>query len=405
MIYIFRMNHPKVVSDFIKEINDSLKLGYEDFSIRFENIPTAFPNVCVPIAGIVEYYRGKDIEFSFEFRDHKGYIRNSHIDSPMLVSDNHIQLSRASLDDIWKFHDFEDVQKLVDSFLQGISQLAICEKGVLEGLTWCLNEVMDNVLQHSFIDCGFAMGQIHRSSKHIAFCIFDYGQGIYNSLRNTRHTPRYPIDAITLAVKEGVTRDKSIGQGNGMWGLHNIVKANSGRLAITSNGASYMLQGDELKTFTKLPYLSKNDGCTIVDFQIDFDKGISISDALGGYTPLNLRTYSIESEEGLLVYKMSEKASGTGTRQSGQRVRRELINLHNESQSVIEIDFSNVSVISSSFADELIGKLVSTYGFFGFNQLFRLSAMNPIIQSIVNRSVAQRMSQSFVEDDDKKHNI
>lgn len=395
-IHIFRMNHAKVVSDFIDALRYGRKLGYEDFKVKFENIPSAFPNVCVPIAGIIDYYKNKNCEFDFEFRDHRGYIRNSHIDSPLNVPANSLQLSRASLDDVWEFHDFEDVQNLVDSFLRDISQLAVCEAGVLEGLTWCLNEVMDNVLQHSLIEHGYVMGQIHQSSKHIAFCIFDYGQGIYNSLKDTKHAPRHPIDAITLAVKEGITRDNDIGQGNGMWGLHNIVKANSGSLAITSNGASYMLRGDELKTFPRIPYLSKNDGCTIIDFQIDFDKGISISDALGGYTPLNLRTYSIENNQGSLVYKISEKASGTGTRQSGQRVRNELINLHNESQSVIEINFSEVSVISSSFADELIGKLVSTYGFFGFNQLFRLTEMNQIVQSIVNRSVAQRMSQSFV---------
>jgi len=395
-IRILRMNHPKIVSDFILAVQNGKRRGYEDYSVIIDDSSLAFPNVCVPIAGIVEYWKSIGTEFNYFFERDDGYIANSSISHPLLVSDNMLQLSRGSLNKIWKFRDFEDVQQLVDSFVREISQVSICESGVLEGLTWCLNEVMDNVLQHSKANFGYAMGQIHQSTKHIAFCVFDYGQGIYNSLKDTQYTPRHPIDAITLAVKEGITRDSDLGQGNGMWGLHNIVKVNSGRLGITSNGASYIMKGDEIKTFTKLPFLSKENGCTTVDFQVDFDKGISISEALGGYEPINLRTFSIENLQGNLVYKISEKASGTGTRNSGLRVRNELINLHRESGQVIEIDFSDVPVVSSSFADELVGKLVSTYGFFGFNQVFRLMNMNQIIQSIVNRSVAQRMSQSYV---------
>lgn len=398
-IHIFRMNHPKVVSDLLREIQSGISENLTSFSVFVDKVTSAYPNVCVPMAGLLDYYREKGIKFSVEFLDENGYASNANIDSPLLVPNNSITLRRASLDDTWKFHDSEDIQNLVDAFVQQISELAVCEPGVLEGLTWCLNEVMDNVIQHSGVKYGYAMGQIHQTSKHIAFCIFDYGLGIYNSLKDTKHSPRHPLDAITLAVKEGITRDSSIGQGNGMWGLHNIVKSNSGSLAITSNGASYTLKGNELQTYSRLPVISNQVGCTTVDFQIDFDKKISIADALGGYTPLNLRTYRIENDDGELIYEIAEKASGTGTRQSGQRVRTDLINLHNESQTVIKIDFANVPVISSSFADELIGKLVSTYGFFGFNQVFRLDNMNQIVQSIVNRSVAQRMSQSFVEED------
>lgn len=247
------------------------------------------------------------------------------------------------------------------------------------------------------MELGYAMGQIHPSHRRMAFCIFDPGQGIYNSLRNTTHSPRHPIDAITMAVKEGVTRDSKIGQGNGMWGLHNIVSENGGRLIITSNGASYFLKGAEIKTFGKVPSLSRENGATTIDFQLDYGKGIELEKALGGHSPLNLRTIKLEDEMGVLVYQLGDKAAGTGTRKSGERIRNDLINLQNESGKVIELDFLGISVISSSFADELIGKLVSHYGFFGFNQIFRLSNMNNIVQAIVNRSVAQRMNESFVE--------
>lgn len=396
-IHFFQLNHPRVVSDFLDAMKDGIEKGYQDYMFVFRpSIQRAFPNTCAPIAGLVEHYRNNGYEF--QSKEIPEFIQNTYTINPLSVTDNNIMLSRAPLNRVWRFENSEEINEIVDKLVDEVYQQAFCENGVIEGLTWCLNEVMDNVLQHSLVSKGYVMGQIHKSTKHIAFCIFDAGQGIFNSLRSSKHSPRNPIDAITLAVKEGVTRDVAIGQGNGMWGLHNIVKSNSGRLVIRSNSASYMLRGDEIKTFKNIPTISKERGTTTVDFQIDFDKGISIADALGGFTPVNLRLEALEDEKGNMMYKLAEKSSGTGTRQSGQRIRNEVMNIHRETNRVIEIDFKGISVISSSFADELIGKLVAEYGFFGFMQVFRLKNMNEIVQPIVNRSVAQRMASTFVAD-------
>lgn len=393
-IRIARLSHPKVVSEFIRIIRNGIEKGYGDFTISLEYLDSrVYPNTATPIAGIINHLRSQNVEF--DFIGPSEYLMRSGFCKPLDVIPGIQQLTTAPLDRVWRFCNSEDINTLVDNFIQEVSQAAVCEDGVLEGLTWCLNEVMDNVLQHSIVGQGYVMGQIHRTTKHIAFCVFDTGQGIYNSLRNTLHAPRNPIDAITLAVKEGVTRDKRIGQGNGMWGLHNIVKLNSGRLAITSNGGCYMTKGDEAKTFKGLPYLSQQNGFTTIDFQIDFDKGISIANALGGHQPVSLRLEALEDERGNMIYKLADKSSGTGTRQSGERIRNEIINLYKETQKGIEIDFASISVVSSSFADELIGKLVMHFGFAGFNQIFRLKNMNTTVQPIIDRSVFQRVAEIY----------
>lgn len=59
------------------------------------------------------------------------------------------------------------------------------------------------------------------------------------------------------------------------------------------------------------------------------------------------------------------------------------------------MDFTGIDLISSSFADELLGKLVVEFGFFGFNNFFKMKNMNSLIQSIVQRSVGQRMAESL----------
>jgi hypothetical protein len=273
-LHIFALNHPSAVTDFMYELHDGIERGFQEFVLVFRpSIRGAFPNACTPIAGLLEYYKQHDIDF--DITECPSFIENIHLLSPLTIHGNRSTLEQAPLNRVWRFENSEAINDLVDSFTDEVYKQAVCQPGVIEGLTWCLNEVMDNVLQHSLTSHGYVMGQIHRTSKHIAFCIFDPGQGIYNSLKPSKHSPRNPIDAITMAVKEGVTRDTNIGQGNGMWGLHSIVKANSGTLVITSNSASYMLKGDEIRTFSKLPVISRELGTTTIDFQIDFDKGIS----------------------------------------------------------------------------------------------------------------------------------
>ena len=103
----------------------------------------------------------------------------------------------------------------------------------------------------------------------------------------------------------------------------------------------------------------------------------------------------MEDETGSIVINLRNKESGVGTRQSGEKVRNELTNIYKQSNKTITLDFAGINIISSSFADELIGKLVTEFGFYGFNNIFKLKNMNSNVQSIVQRSVAQRMIESF----------
>lgn len=393
-ISIYRLDHPVVVSNFLKAIYHGRRAGFKDFQIDVSNVEQSYPiypNACVPIAGVMQYYKRMQ-EFSFEpIGNIPEYLEKTAFFSPLASGNDENQLTTTCLDRIWEFSNSQEVSKIVNNFLSEVSKTVVYEQGVLEGLEWCLNEIMDNVIQHSQTKIGFIMAQIHRQSNHIACCIFDYGQGIFNSLKNTPHAPRNRIDAITQAIQKGVTRDTSIGQGNGMWGLHQILHTNEGRLCITTNGASWlMLSSDQIKTFTRIPYISKEYGATIVDFQLDPNRQISMNDVMG-HTPVNLYLESFEDDQGNLHYSLKEQASGTGTRESGERIRNEVINLQKSANRILELDFSGISVISSSFADELIGKLALHYGFYGFNQVIRLTNMNPTIQAIVQHSVAQRM--------------
>ena len=102
-----------------------------------------------------------------------------------------------------------------------------------------------------------------------------------------------------------------------------------------------------------------------------------------------------EDRMGNIMIDMHSKKSGVGTRQSGEKIRNELIDIYEKTNNVITLNFDGIRIISSSFADELIGKLVMEYGFVNFNNIFNLKNMNTNVQTIVQRSVAQRMMDSF----------
>ena len=386
------LTDPRVISEFIEIVNRSSVDYNKNFILNFKSVTGAYPNVCVPLAGMIWNLTGKG--YSFDFYYLSDYLKKVAFQNPFRVKNNTDVLRISSLDKIWRFESADDMYFLVNEFTRELSQVIVCEKGVIEGFEWSINEVLDNVLQHSTKSFGFVMGQVHEKSKHFVFCVYDTGQGIYQSLLNSEHKPRNPVDALKLAVSEGITRDKSIGQGNGLWGLHQIVKENTGQLNIISGSAAYSLINNKVSVFPDRPHLPLDNGC-IVDFQLDYSKEISVSKALGGYEPVNLTIESAENEAGDIVVTLRNKESGVGTRTSGEKIRHEMTNLYKQSNKTITLDFAGINIISSSFADELLGKLVIEFGFYGFNNVFKLKNMNADVQSIVQRSVAQRMMESY----------
>ena len=100
----------------------------------------------------------------------------------------------------------------------------------------------------------------------------------------------------------------------------------------------------------------------------------------------------------MVIYLLREK-SGFGTRLAGAKMREKIISVYRKAQieKDIIIDFDGVSIISSGYADELLGKLVAEIGFYEFNKSIKLKNMNSLIQNIVQRSVAQRMAEAINE--------
>jgi hypothetical protein len=394
---IYDLSHARVASDFIREVNEGLKAGFDDFLIEFDDIDRVYPNSCVPLSGILNFYTEmKKVKFTCE--KPPLMVVNTNLLKPKLVKYSNETLSRNVMNKVWRFGSGEEVNQFVSSMIEELSKSERFQSGVLVALEWSLNEIMDNVIQHSNCNCGYAMGQIHKTTKHVAFTVYDHGQGFINSLRNSIYAPKHAADAIMLSIQEGVTRDKKIGQGNGLYGLNKIVNQNNGILSITSAGASCRIDGDDTKIYNRLPFLSHEFGAACVDFQLDINNPVSLSEALSlkgqTYKPVSLREEAITNDIGEIYYKVSEKSAGTGTRQSAERLRNDILNYYSSAPKSIILDFDGVSVMSSSFADELIGKLVIEFGFFEFNRMVKIINMNETLTTIAQRSIYQRIIES-----------
>ncbi len=400
-IEILRLDHAKSVSDFIKIVDDATRnRGYKSLILDFDKVDANYPNAVVPVAGVIKYYQeecGIDIEVINERRIEK---------TNMLAPKSYNGDSRHILNRVWMFHSSEEVARIVDAYIEELQKSAQFYKGVLNAIEWSLNEVLDNVIQHSKIGFGYVMGQLHQNSKNIAFTIFDAGQGIYNSMKDSIHNPRTTIDAITMAIREEVTRDKRIGQGNGLFGLHSIVKQGKGKLVITSGRGSYTYNNGYVRTYDNLPYISWQTPGTIVDFQLNYAEDMSLDKALvfrgKQYQMINLHFENLEDDYGRIIYKISERSEGTGTRDSAIRVKNEVLNILSEEQKPVTLDFSGVAVISSSFADELIAKLFLNLGLFQFNNFIKIRGLDSSQQNILQRSVLQRIIEDIREGETKE---
>lgn len=389
-IIIKQLDRLRTVSDFIRITNDAIdKRSYSSIILDFDKVEGFYPNAVVPVSGIIQYIKNeKNVDVQVVNERH---IANTNMLEPQRFNGD----SRYIFNRVWLFSTSDEVAKIVDAYITELQKSAQFYKGVLNAIEWSLNEVLDNVIQHSKTGFGYVMGQLHPTPKNIAFTIFDSGQGIFNSMKDSEHHPRTTIDAITLSIQEEVTRDKSIGQGNGLFGLHSIVKQGKGKLVITSGKGSYVYNDGDVRTYDSLPYISSKTPGTIVDFQLNYSNDMSLDKALvfrgKQYELINLHYEELEDDYGRIIYKIVDHSEGTGTREAAIRVKNEVLNILSEEQKPITLDFSGVAVISSSFADELLAKLFLSLGMFQYNNLIKLKGLDQSQQTILQRSVLQRI--------------
>ena len=129
---------------------------------------------------------------------------------------------------------------------------------------------------------------------------------------------------------------------------------------------------------------------TLVAAQIDFSVPHLLEEALQfgekSHTPVDFVElhYENHNREEVLFF-MKDETSSFGSRVAGAPVRNKLANLVRMCPGQrIAIDFSGVPLVSSSFADEVLGKLFAELGPLTFMQRFDLRNIDSTVKQLVD---------------------
>lgn len=396
-IYIRNLMQAGSVTAFIRVMYEGTNRGYQEFNIIWnpEN-NVVYPKPCVSIANIIEYYREQGIEFHFEI-DESEYLNSCGFVQPAYCTAEEIEARLSPFDHVFKYDSSAQVAAFTKKCVDYISHQEVCEPGVLDSMTWCINEVMDNVLVHSQSKYGYVMAQYHVASKHIAICVADQGVGIWNSLKTGKHHPRKEVDALTLAIQEGVGDGN--GQGNGLYGLSQIVKANKGILTLRSGSGLIMLKNNEsMRKSDELLYVDPIRKGTYVDFQLDLKKNVDIKatlSSIGGFDGFDIRIDDMLQDDDSLLYDIFQNCEGTATRDAGRKLRNDIINTIKRTHQRITLDFTDIETVSSSFIDELIAKMMIELGIVTFNQIVTIKGLKDTIKYLCERSIYMRIYEEW----------
>ena len=121
------------------------------------------------------------------------------------------------------------------------------ELSILQGLSYCFYELLDNVLTHSKKECGTVLLQYQVSSNRIQILVADDGIGIRKSLsENPIYKDITEKEALLLCIKDNVTDGK--GMGFGLYSTARLIKNVGIRLVIHSGHSMMTYDGQEMRT-------------------------------------------------------------------------------------------------------------------------------------------------------------
>ncbi|MFP6828379.1 MAG: STAS-like domain-containing protein [Gammaproteobacteria bacterium] len=137
---------------------------------------------------------------------------------------------------------------------------------------------------------------------------------------------------------------------------------------------------------------------TLVIAEINFSNPGLLEEALrfGGkkHSPVDFVETNYEGEfDDDVVFVLKDESTSFGSRPAGTPVRTKLMNLyHMANNNRIVVDLSDISLILSSFADEVFGKLFVEVGPMAFMRKFEFKNVMTTTRQLIDRAIEQRVS-------------
>lgn len=381
---------------FLHDANE--RKGYPDIILDFSACRRVYASAILPIICRVMQLRPRGVDFELVLpADGKIARLFTNSNWAHLIDPNTFEVSNfrgyrhipATLFDSSSLqHDLVD--SAVDAMLRSLEGI---ERGDLAAIEWALNEITDNVLNHAASTFGgIVQLATYRDRKKIELVVVDGGLGIPDTLRSLY--PKQPdYELLREATREGVTRSRERFQGNGLFGSAQMGASSGGHFRLHSGRG-------ELKMDSSQALILRNHAIpfagTLVDFCVSFSQPDLLQRALvfGGalYHPTDYVERQFEADTGEPIrFVVAEHAKSLGTRASGAEVRSKIANiLHLIPGARVQVFVSGIRVLSSSFADEVFGKLYLELGAVAASERIEIVGANENVAGLIRRAVTQR---------------
>ncbi len=376
--------------------------GYKDICLDFSNCEFTHAPPMLALAAAVETYQGAGIDFDLLLPldgqlNRLFYNCNwAHIIQPSAypLSQYQSRVHMAAL----RFRTSEEQHELIEDLLNELlASITDFERSHFKAIEWSISEITDNVLVHSGAPRGGLIQlTAKRNVKQVEFVVCDSGIGIPQSLGSSGLKISSDVDALAKAVEQGITRDKSLGQGNGLFGSYQIAVKSGGQFSVHSGNATlyYTAKTGMHTRGEAIPMIG-----TMVVCGIDYTLPLLLEDALkfkagSGYTPVDLIELKYEnSNRGRVAFTLKNESESLRARLAGTEVRNKLRNLMAFSpDSKIEVNFEGIHLISSSFADEVFGKLFLELGPVEFSARIEFRNIDTTVKQLIDKAIVQRMA-------------
>lgn len=291
--------------------------------------------------------------------------------------------SNASID----VFDSQSLNEVYQQVLKTLTSHFEIEVSVLQALSYCFYEILDNVHIHSGKPLGTAITHFDADKDILRILVADDGMGIRQSLaENEKFRDLSEADAIRMCIEDSVTDGK--GMGFGLYATSRLMK-DIGLLFVLHSGDHKLIHKGNTTEVKENGFWQG----TIVYMEITTSKEIDPNDVVDHRTDAEeqYNEYFIETEElenlwtdggATDEFKFAQFATDFGTREMGAKIREQLRLLFTNN-SRIALNFSGVNVVSNSFADECIAKLLIDYPIQELKQRITFHGLN----SMAERSI------------------
>ena len=261
-------------------------------------------------------------------------------------------------------------------------------------LEWAINEITDNVLNHANSSIGGVVQLTTKTkSSIIEIVVCDAGLGIPKTLKDSNPSILSDLTALDMSIQEGVTRNSDTNMGNGLFGSYSLSRLSEGYFHIYSGCASLDYHGKDRTGLRvrrqSIPYAGTAITCGISTREPDL---LLKALTFGGKT--HIPGYSlldrIVDTEDKIEMRLSEQSVSFGSREIAREVRTKIENILRSTSKPVKLNLKGVTIVSSSYADEIFGKLAKEMGLAPFGSRVEIVGSNANVDGVIRRAIKQR---------------